>query len=385
MKRIPVLVVTLIGFAFLFILLKANTEPSFDVAPSIQIEAGVSDDNFLRAEQSHSFTFPIDHGPHFDYQTEWWYFTGNLSTDEGRHFGYQLTFFRRGLSPTPIDRGSSFATDQIFFAHFAITDVDGKVHEAVERFSRGADALAGARNDPLQVWLEDWTLEVLNDDGSRLHLRAKADGLALDLDLMSQKPIVAHGENGLSLKSLEPGNASYYVSFTRLKTLGKISIGGVQYDVEGESWFDHEWSTSALGEHAVGWDWFGLQLSDGRELMLYVIRNRDGTIDPVSAGSLVIADGSIVPLGLDDFEVSVEAFWESARTDAVYPNAWKIIVEDYGIELSITPWLKDQEMDISIIYWEGAVSISGQSGGADVSGNGYVELTGYVESLEGVF
>jgi len=385
MRRVLALAIPVSAFVLLVIILQSKDDSQSNLPPLIQIQESDASYNFQRAENPRKLTIPNDHGPHYGYQTEWWYFTGNLSDDEGRHFGYQLTFFRRALRPSTIERDSSFATDQIFFAHFAITDVENETHEEVERFSRGADLLAGATGEPLRVWLEDWTLEGLNNDGSSLHLRAQADGLALDLDLRSQKPIVAHGDRGLSLKGLEPGNASYYLSYTRLETRGEISVSGETYVVVGESWFDHEWSTSSLGEFAVGWDWFGLQLSDGRELMLYVIRNRDGAVDQISAGTLVELDGSIVALALDEFDVRVLDQWESASSGAVYPNAWKVIVESYNIDLTLTPWLPDQEMNISLIYWEGAVKINGQSAGKEVSGNGYVELTGYAESLQGVF
>lgn len=385
MRRLLRPAILIAAFILLAFVLQAKEGSPSNLAPLIQIKSGEASDNFLRAERPRNLSVPIDNGPHYGYQTEWWYFTGNLSDEKGRHFGYQLTFFRRALSPNPIDRDSSFATDQIFFAHFAITDIEKEKHEEVERFSRGVDLLAGAKGEPFQVWLEDWTLEALNDEGSNLHLRAQSDELALDLDLQSKKSVVAHGERGLSLKGSEPGNASYYLSYTRLETRGEISVGGKTYAVNGESWFDHEWSTSSLGEFAVGWDWFGLQLSDGRELMLYIIRNRDGSIDRVSAGTLVEPDGNIVALGLGDFEVQVLEYWESTLTGAVYPNAWKVFVRDYNIELTLTPWLQDQEMNISFIYWEGVVKINGQSNGREVFGNGYVELTGYADSLQSGF
>ena len=222
MRRILAVAIPIAGFALLAIIVQGKEDSPFNLTPLIQIQQSDARYNFLRAETPRDLSIPNDHGPHYGYQTEWWYFTGNLSNDEGRHFGYQLTFFRRALSPSAVDRDSSFATNQIFFAHFAITDVENEIHEEIERFSRGADLLAGAIGEPLQVWLEDWTLDGLDNDGSSFHLHARADGLALDLNLMSQKSIVAHGERGLSLKGLEPGNASYYLSYTRLETRGEI-------------------------------------------------------------------------------------------------------------------------------------------------------------------
>ena len=353
--------------------------------PAVRIGGNVAPIEFARAFEPRSFAFPTDHGPHLKYQTEWWYFTGNLEDADGGHFGYQLTFFRRGLSPEAPERLSTFATNQVYFAHLAITDVPGGSHHEVERFSRGAAGLAGAVGDPFQVWLEDWRLEALNEQGSSLHLSATDGDFGLDLTLDSQKPIVLHGFDGLSPKSAEPGNASYYLSFTRLETSGELTVDGERFDIRGESWFDHEWSTSALGPKALGWDWFGLQLSDGRDLMLAVIRNADGTIDQVSGGTMVEADGSFRSLVSGEFELNVLDRWISPNSGAAYPASWQISVPSAGLELTLTPWLKDQEMNTSFVYWEGAVNITGISNGVDIVGHGYVELTGYAQTLQGVF
>lgn len=356
-----------------------------DQAPAVRIDGGAAPLEFARAYAPREFSFPADHGPHLDYQTEWWYFTGNLKDADADHFGYQLTFFRRGLSPDAPERTSSFATNQVYFAHLAVTDVSGGTHHEFERFSRGAAGLAGASSEPFQVWLEDWRLESLDEQGRSLRITASDGDLGLDLTLISQKPIVLHGFEGLSPKSTEPGNASYYLSYTRLETSGKLFLGGNQVDVRGESWFDHEWSTSALGVNALGWDWFGLQLSDGRDLMLAVIRNEDGTIDPVSGGTIVEADGRFRPLGADEFELQVLDRWRSPESGADYPSSWRISIPGMNLDLTVEPWLDDQEMKTSFIYWEGAVRIIGMSQGLEITGHGYAELTGYVQSLQGVF
>ncbi|MGH2525062.1 MAG: lipocalin-like domain-containing protein, partial [Anaerolineales bacterium] len=245
----------------------AARRPNESAPPALTLEGTPDLSGFARAFAPRDFQLPQDHGPHFDYQTEWWYYTGNLDSEAGRHFGYQLTFFRRGLTPgaPPTDLG--FATNQIYFAHFAITDVAGEQHTFAERFSRGAAGLAGASGEPFRAWLEDWSVESLNAEGSAVRLRAKNEQMALDLTLRAVKPIVEQGESGLSRKSEQPGNASYYLSYTRMATEGQITTGGQSSAVKGESWFDHEWSTSALGAGVVGWDWFSLQLSDGREVM----------------------------------------------------------------------------------------------------------------------
>jgi len=340
---------------------------------------------FARATSVRPFQLPADHGPHFEYQTEWWYYTGNLTDAGGRHFGYQLTFFRRGLSPGPPPEGPGLATNQIYFAHFAVTDSAAGRHAFAERWSRGAGELAGARAEPLALWLEDWRAEGRKGDGSALHLAARNGLVALDLELAATKPLVAHGDRGLSAKSDEPGNASYYVGHTRLLTRGRITTSAGTVEVAGTSWFDHEWSTSALGQGALGWDWFSLQTSDERELMFFQIRRGDGSLEPESGGTLVEPDGRTRRLGVRDVQVEVEDRWTSPETGGVYPARWTVRVPSAGIELRVAPWLADQEMRTSFDYWEGAVRIEGTSAGRPVEGNGYVELTGYARSMQGMF
>jgi len=340
---------------------------------------------FARAYAPREFQFPLDHGPHFDFQTEWWYYTGNLDMADGKHLGYQLTFFRRGLTPGTPKRESDFATNQIYFAHFAVTDVAGDTHTFAERFSRGAAGLAGASGEPFHVWLEDWEVESLNADGSAVRLRARDGDRAIDLTLRAAKPIVAHGERGLSPKSEQPGNASYYLSFTHMATEGQVTLNGQPMAVRGESWFDHEWSTSALGTDIVGWDWFALQLSDGRELMFYQFRRADGSMGLLSSGTLVLSDGSTVRLKASDVRIETLATWQSSESKGVYPSRWRVVIPSAQIDLTVEPWIAEQEMRVSFPYWEGAVRFSGASGGLAVTGNGYVELTGYVSSMQGVF
>ncbi len=241
---------------------------------SLVAQAAPADLNgFARAEGPRPLVFPDDHGPHDDFQTEWWYFTGNLTAESGEQFGYQLTFFRRALAP-PADRvarDSTWAAEQVYLAHFALTDVaDGK-HVAFERLARGAAGLAGAQAAPFRVWLEDWAVSAvgdgsLSDIGAPVHLSATEGDTSLDLTLRNGKPPVLQGDRGYSRKGPEPGNASYYYSLTRLATEGTVAVGGQTYQVQGASWMDHEFSTSALGPEQVGWDWFSLQLDDGTEL-----------------------------------------------------------------------------------------------------------------------
>lgn len=354
-------------------------------APSV-IGNETDTSGFARALAPMAFEFPRDHGPHFDFQTEWWYYTGNLDTADGRHFGYQLTFFRRGLTPgAPPARPSDFATNQIYFAHFALTDAQNAQHLFAERFSRGAAGLAGASGEPFGVWLEDWKVESLTADGQAVHLQARDGQQALDLTLQATKPIVAQGNQGLSQKSATPGNASYYVSFTRMRAEGQITLNGKTEAVTGESWFDHEWSTSALGAGLIGWNWFSLQLSDGREVMFYEFRQEDGSVGSLSAGTLIEKDGSTRQLAASEVQIEARGQWISPVTKGAYPNAWHLSIPSAGIELQIEPWLAGQEMRVSFPYWEGAVKMTGTSNGVAITGNGYIELTGYVSSMQGVF
>ncbi len=155
--------------------------------------------------------------------------------------------------------------------------------------------------------------------------------------------------------------------------------------MSGLSWMDHEWSTSALGAEQAGWDWFSLQLDDQTELMAFRLRRADGSVDAFSSGTLIAADGSTRRLGPDDFTITPTGRWRSPTTAAVYPAGWTLTVPSAGLRLEISPWLADQEMNVSYAYWEGAVRVMGTSGGQAVQGNGYVELTGYAGSMQGQF
>jgi predicted secreted hydrolase len=340
---------------------------------------------FARAEGPRPFDFPADHGPHPDYQTEWWYYTGNLEAEDGRRFGYQLTFFRRALVPPSQqqDRPSNWATDQVYMAHFAFTYVAGGRYHVFERFARGAAGLAGAKATPYRVWLEDWGAEQIEPNVVRL--RAAQDDLTMDLLLVDSKGPILQGDGGYSQKGPDPGNASYYYSQTRLDSSGTVQIGDIPYQVGGWSWMDHEFSTSALAPDQVGWDWFALQLDDGSELMVFQIRKADGSADPFSSGTWVAPDGSTLHLSRDDFEIAVGDTWRSPHSGATYPSQWTVAVPVADLTLNIEPYLADQELNVSYTYWEGAVRISGERAGNPVGGVGYVEMTGYAGSMQGQF
>jgi predicted secreted hydrolase len=344
----------------------------------VQSAGGIATAGFARAIAPREFVFPQDHGPHPEYAIEWWYYTGNLDTAQGRHFGYQLTFFRIGLTATPAARASDFATSNIYMAHFALTDVANQKFYAFERFSRSAAGLAGAQSEPFRVWLEDWSATGANADGTPMRLQAAQDDMAIDLTLESGKPVVLQGDRGLSQKSDEPGNASYYYSLTRMPTRGTIRAGAATSDVSGLSWMDREWSTSSLGANAVGWDWFAVQLSDGRDLMYAQLRDASGATI-YSDGTLTDQAGSVRRLARSEVALEATSEWTSPRSGGRYPSGWRLRIASQALDLTLTPYLADQELPLTTVYWEGAVKVEGSAGAAPIGGNGYVELTGYGE------
>jgi predicted secreted hydrolase len=355
----------------------SGSRPRIDATVAVR-EALASDHaGFTRALAPRPFSFPADHGPHPDFRTEWWYYTGNLRSAAGRHFGFELTFFRIALAPAvEVARASAWATRQLYVAHFAVTDSAGGRFHAFSRTSREALGLAGASASPYRVWVEDWSAE---GDGSSARLRAADGDIALDLELSAAKSPVPQGDRGLSRKGPEPGNASFYYSITRMPTRGIVRLGRETFEVTGAAWMDREWSTSALGRDLAGWDWFALQLDDGRELMFYLLRRRDGTIDPFSAGTLVAADGTTRPLDATDVRVETLAHWKSPRSGVRYPARWRLSVPSDALQLEIAPRLPDQELIVGTRYWEGAVSVTGSAADRPLAGQGYVELVGYAE------
>ncbi|MCY3572604.1 MAG: carotenoid 1,2-hydratase [Chloroflexi bacterium] len=339
---------------------------------------------FARAIAPWDWQFPRDHSAHPDFQTEWWYFTGNLADESsGRRFGFQFTIFRRALSPDFASSSSEFRSNQIYFAHFTVSDIAGGDFHHDVRYGRGGAGLAGAEDQPRwRVWVEGWSMRAENDAATAIRIQAASDDFAIDLALRQVKPPALQGKKGLSPKSAEVGNASYYYSLSRLETVGQISLGGARFAVSGHSWMDHEFSTSALGADAQGWDWFGLLFDDDSELMVGQIRLTDGGLEPAFGGLIINPDGSTRQL--DSSEISIRGLdtWRSPHSLAEYPAGWDIAVAgEAGFRITVAPLLADQELhDGGIIYWEGAVSISG-----DKTGYGYAELTGYAESMQNRF
>jgi predicted secreted hydrolase len=345
-----------------------------------KVMGGTVDGDFSRASEVIDFNFPQDHGPHPDFRTEWWYITGNLSSDAGNEYGYQFTIFRTALTKNKEERKSKWNSNQIYMGHFALTDIGNGEFYFDERFSREGNELAGARSDPFRVWLEDWQIIEVGDsiffDLPQLNVNAKTEEVSIDLTLSSLKPYVLQGNNGLSQKGKDPGNASYYYSYTRLETVGQINLSDEIINVEGNSWLDREWSTSALGEDQQGWDWFALQLNDNTEIMYYQMRKKDGTADIYSKGIYVGSNGKSELLRKDDVQLNVFDYW-SSPSGSKYPPGWELKIPQKEVELKILPNLKEQLMDVTVTYWEGSVSFEGSKKGEPISGKGYVELTGY--------
>jgi predicted secreted hydrolase len=382
---------------------------------------------FVRALAPRPFVFPADHGSHPDYRTEWWYYTGNLAARDGRRFGFQLTFFRTALAPGPPPgaavpaggRASAWATRQVWFAHFAVTDATGHRFLAYERWERQALGLAGAEAAPFRVWVGPWSAAGTGDgagaglasagggvgpagagagSGGRaapagagtppMRLSADAAEAAIDLVLTADLPPVPQGDRGLSAKSAEPGNASYYYSLPRLTAAGTLRVGAERLAVTGQAWMDREWSTSSLAASEVGWDWFALQLDDGWELMLYRLRRRPSAAaagaadqaDPASLATLIAPDGRTIRMPLSAVRFAATGAWTSPASHVRYPSAWRLTLPGAGpaaFDLTVQPLLAAQELRLSFRYWEGAVAATGTHGGRPVRARGYVELTGY--------
>jgi predicted secreted hydrolase len=370
--------------------------------PTAGLLSGDADARFARALAVRTLQFPADHGPHANFRTEWWYFTGNLLAEGGRRFGFQLTLFRRALAPPSAlssARPSSFATRQAWMGHFALSDVDARTENssdradngsitdggtdggrfyAFERLERGAAGLAGARAQPFRVWLRDWQVSGVDAAGSAdifpLHMHAAESGISVDLRLERGKAKVLQGDAGLSRKSAEAGDASYYYSYTRMPATGRVRSVDGEFQVTGLAWLDREWSSSALAADQIGWDWFALQLDDGRELMLYRLRDQHGGTHPYSAAVLIAVDGTKTPLALEQVDFEPVRVWRSPDGEH-YPVVWKLRAGT--LQLRVSALFDAQAHRGRLRYWEGAVQAQGRDGATLVSATGYLEMTGY--------
>ncbi|HVF73115.1 MAG TPA: lipocalin-like domain-containing protein [Chthoniobacterales bacterium] len=334
------------------------------------------------AQPGWHYEFPRDHGPHREFKTEWWYFTGNLFDSEGHRFGYELTFFRHGIQPADKrdPNVSRFIVDDLKFAHFAITDVSGKTFRFQQKMSRGAFGEAGFGDATRLAFIDDWSLTATGD--REWAITATSDSGAIRLQLRFAKDPVIHGENGVSVKAAGGASASHYYSIPRLETSGELTLFGKTRPVQGDTWFDHEWSSSQLGRGEIGWDWLCLQFDDGAELMLYRMRLETGEVEPSSSGTWIEADGTALHLRAPEFKMTPTEIWKSKASRGRYPIEWRVEVPGKGISLTVKPVLEDQELKLGpITYWEGAVDATASRAGKTVRGRGYLELTGYAGQL----
>ncbi len=356
--------------------------------------AGAADDAaapaspFARVAPGYSFEFPRDHFGHPEFESEWWYYTGNLFTASGRHFGFELTFFRRART-VDAQPPSAWDLDQVHLAHFVVTDTDGGRFVVAERLNRAGPGIAGADAGTRRIWNGNWSVEWRPGDEARpaQALTAMHRDAALRLVLEPAKPVVVHGREGVSRKVAgDPRAVSHYLSFTRMAASGTVAVGDEEFTVTGRAWMDHEFFSDSLTEGKAGWDWMSVQLDDGADLMLFGIRDVRGGYGPDTFGTFVDANGGVRPIGPGGVTFRPGRRWRSGATGTEYPVEWRVAVPDLDLWLDVRPRLDAQEVftahGVLPAYWEGAVRYRGEREGRPVAGVGYLEMTGYTGKLD---
>jgi predicted secreted hydrolase len=352
----------------------------------VPVFAADTQQEFRLATEGYRYTFPRDHWSHDEFRTEWWYYTGQLKTKDGRPFGYQLTFFRRGMPREQTQTlPSQWAVTHLYMAHFAVSDLSKGQFHHTDKMSRAGLGKAGAASDRFHVWIDRWRAESPSASPDTQILQAADGDIAIQLTVSPEKPLVLHGTDGISRKGAGVGQASHYYSFTRLATTGTLTIGSESFDVTGTSWMDHEFGSADLGEDLVGWDWFSLQLDDRRELMLYRLRRTDGSAEPASSGTVIEHDGHGHHLLLKDFILEPTSYWTSPTSHARYPQRWRLTIPTLQLSLELVPRMADQELSTTgstqVHYWEGAIEATGTAQEKPIHGQGYMELVGYAERI----
>ncbi|MGB2671425.1 MAG: lipocalin-like domain-containing protein [Candidatus Acidiferrum sp.] len=333
---------------------------------------------YRTAVPGYRFEFPRDYFNHPDFQTEWWYYTGNLKSTNGHRYGFELTFFREAVSRDP-SQSATWDVKDIYIAHLALSDLDGRHFYHAERTNRAGPGIAGVNESIGRIWNGDWQIQWQGSDQKLLAIDSR---FQLHLTLHSEKPPILQGENGVSQKAEGAGHASYYISLTRMAATGSLELRGESLEVAGLAWMDHEFFTHQLESNQIGWDWLSLQLEDHTELMLFHIRRKDGSLDPFSAGTYIDAQGKSTHLRANDFVLQPLAEnWTSLVTHATYPIAWKVAIPKLGIELETHTPLPGQELAGNATflpaYWEGAITLAGRREKIPLNGVGYLEMTGY--------
>lgn len=341
------------------------------------LAASASAQDYKLALPGYRFQFPRDYFNHEDYQTEWWYYTGNLRARDGHRFGFELTFFRQGVSHAA--GTDPWFVHDLWMAHMALSDIGAQHFYHEERLNRSGPGIAGVDAQSGMVWNGNWQAHI---DGHEEDLHGIAPDFGLALKLIPAKPPVVQGQDGISQKAAGEGHASHYYSLTRLLTTGSINVDGKDYQVDGTSWMDHEFFTGSMAPTESGWDWLSVQFDDGTELMLYRLRHKDGSIDPYSSGSYVDAHGNSRFISSRDFVMTPsDEKWVSAETKAAYPIAWNVSIPTLQMEFNVTTPLRSQELSgrFGPSYWEGAIDAAGLGAGKALHGVGYLEMTGYAE------
>jgi predicted secreted hydrolase len=342
---------------------------------------------FTLPQPGHAFSFPRDHGSHDDFKIEWWYVTGHLFSDNGRRFGFQATFFRSAGSPTNSagENNPAFGNQKLFLAHMALLDVKTGTFLHQQRLNRdGWDAFS-ATNE-LDVRNGNWSLRMTDTNRDTMDLRGSPGGEAsFQLELEPRKPLVVFGQNSISRKAADPTAASYYLTFSRLRAVGEVWLHSETNHVQGEAWMDHEISSSQLGTGQQGWDWCCLQFTDGREIMAYRMRHKDGTQDEFSTLAWVGTNGIVTNLPSAKFKMETVRTWKSPVTGAVYPVSIQLQTRDpqtdRRVNFLLEPLAENQELaGGGVAYWEGACRIRDDAG--NEIGSAFLELTGYAGNLE---
>jgi predicted secreted hydrolase len=336
------------------------------------------------AAPGYRYEFPRDHFNHPGFQTEWWYYNGNLHAPDGRRFGFELTFFRTGIRfPEQVAQqfDAAWRPDQIYIAHLALSDLDGRRFYHTERLNRAGPGLAGASLKDGRYWNGNWQVTWNGLDSDAQHLQGVTQDFTLQLDLRPTKPAVIQGQNGISRKGPNRSQASHYISFTRIEAKGILQLGVSTFQLVGLAWVDHEFFSESRNSNLAGWDWFAIQLDGNEELMIYRPRQKGGEPDLYSSGTYVDPQGQVHFLKWTDFSLQPGGYWQSPHSKSRYPLEWQIDVPSLDLHLQQKTALPDQELysqrAITPSYWEGAVTYSGQLRGHPTSGVGYLEMTGY--------
>lgn len=375
----------LMAAAMVHVLLPDDPPPAVDFSLTDFLSAGESDDHadqvFAKAQPGYVLRFPQDHIAHPEFRSEWWYINGNLQhrDDPAQRFGFQFTVFRQALARLDGQAKSGWLAPQFYMGHIGLGVFNRNQHLTAERFSRQGPGLAGTQAQPLSVWLESWRLNSEQDASlfpatliAVASQNQDGESFGYQLRLVPEKPPVYQGLQGYSPKRPEPGFASHYYSYTRLRVEGEIQVNEQTIPVTGAAWYDHEWGSNSLAAYQAGWDWFSLQLDDGRELMFIVLRSKvDSGQADFRQVSLFDQAGERLPLDAGQVELDVLDHWQS-DSGITWPSGWRMRIPEYDLDLRILPRQKTQENDLSVRYWEGAVKVEGRH-----AGQGYVELTGY--------